>query len=556
MKNVALTTLLLAALFLTVAASASSLASPEDIIEVTSPADDGPGTLRRALEEAQTGDTITFDPTVFPPTSPVTISVTSELPALWRGSLTIDASDAGVILDGGSFPGDWEPGLQIVNSDGNTIRGLQISNFSGRAIDISGDSQYNVIGGDRTVGSGPFGQGNLLIKNGNGIVMSHEGTTLNTITGNLIGTDAAGAVGLGNSVNGVWIVDGPNGNTIGPDNVIAYNGRPAIEVQGFGSLHNTITQNSIHGNGWQGIDVGGSTGAEVVGPTIFDFDLSAGTATGTTCPGCLVEIFSDNGDEGGHFEGQATADGRGSFAFNRGAAFVGPHLTATATDRDGTTSEFSPPTSGATRSLTLQAGNGLTATHLQHRHSRELPDNRIGFGSVGRWSQSHWDQHFYNVGLKRLRVFFNRQEPPAQWDVPEFEIPAEGDALVTRLADNGFIMKYYLTFWDKATYPNGEGYPSPRFKTEGEIENYLEYVRFIVNHFKDRVQYYELWNEPDVYTVGSQGIELADYLNLVERTVPVIREEYPEARIAVGAVSGIRHYDPYQYLLGIVESDV
>jgi hypothetical protein len=36
----------------------------------------------------------------------------------------------------------------------------------------------------------------------------------------------------------------------------------------------------------------------------------------------------------------------------------------------------------------------------------------------------------------------------------------------------------------------------------------------------------------------------------------VIREEYPEARIAVGAVSGIRHYDPYQYLLGIVESDV
>jgi hypothetical protein len=128
--------------------------------------------------------------------------------------------------------------------------------------------------------------------------------------------------------------------------------------------------------------------------------------------------------------------------------------------------------------------------------------------------------------------------------------------MVTRLADNGFKMKYQLTFWDKETYPHGEGYPSPRFKTEGEIENYLEYVRFIVSHFKDRIEYYELWNEPDVHPPGTQAIELPDYLNLVERTVPVIREEYPGARISVGAVSGTRHSDPYQYLLGILESDI
>ncbi|MGD2179401.1 MAG: hypothetical protein PVG71_16470, partial [Anaerolineae bacterium] len=49
-------------------------------ITVTSAADSGPGTLRQALLDAANGDTITFDQNVFPPASPVTISLTSDLP--------------------------------------------------------------------------------------------------------------------------------------------------------------------------------------------------------------------------------------------------------------------------------------------------------------------------------------------------------------------------------------------------------------------------------------------------------------------------------------------
>ena len=53
-----------------------------DIITVTSTKDSGLGTLRQALLDAQNGDTITFDPAVFPAGAPVTISVTSGLPAI------------------------------------------------------------------------------------------------------------------------------------------------------------------------------------------------------------------------------------------------------------------------------------------------------------------------------------------------------------------------------------------------------------------------------------------------------------------------------------------
>jgi hypothetical protein len=532
------------------------IAVPGATIVVTSTADSGPGTLRQAMEQAQSGDTITFDPVTFPPTAPVTISITSELPG-FVGNLTIDASDAGVILDGSNVPGEWVGGLQIGLSNGNTIRGLQISNFSGRAIDISGDSQHNVIGGDRSVGTGPFGQGNMLTHNGNGVILASAGTSFNTITGNLIGTDASGAQGLGNERNGVWIGEGANGNTIGPDNVIAHNGEAGIEVNGYHSKRNTITQNSIHDNGGKGILVIWAAADEHRPPTIFDFDLQTGSATGTTCHYCTVEIFSDSGDEGTIYEGQTSTDGRGVFALDKGAPFIGSHLMATATDGDGNTSEFSVPTSGAAGSLTLQHGNGLTATHHQTRHSRELLDNRLVMAFHGYLSPEGIEPAMYYIGYTRAHGTINAQEPEyVDWDRPEFYIDPSHDAVFTRMADNGLKIDMSLMFWDKATYPGGEGAPCARFKTEGEIERYLEYVRFIVHHFKDRIEYYVLWNEPDIANYCPKWIEVEDYINLVERTVPVIREEYPEAKIVVGAVSGISESDAYEYLLTLLESDI
>ncbi|HLA05800.1 MAG TPA: hypothetical protein VJ022_00025, partial [Anaerolineales bacterium] len=130
---------------------------------VTSPADSGPGTLRQALQDAQSGDTITFDPSVFPPDAPTTIALSSGLPELNQGNLTIDASDAGVILDGSNITTpDPQHGLAIW-SDGNIVLGLQITGFSNAGIALYGE--YNVIGGDRKIGDAPLGQGNLISGN-------------------------------------------------------------------------------------------------------------------------------------------------------------------------------------------------------------------------------------------------------------------------------------------------------------------------------------------------------------------------------------------------------
>ena len=302
----------------------------EAIIVVASTADNGPETLRQALLDAQNGDTITFDPSIFSPNAPVAISITSELPHVEQGNLTLDASNAGVILDGSKVPGAWVSGLQFV-SDGNTIQGFQVSNFSGPGIAIS-DGSNNLIGGDRSIGAGPFGQGNLTILNDVGIGMWGSRASFNTVSGNLIGIDTTGVDDLGNHGTGVVIQEGTSNNIIGPNNIIAYNGGSGIDVRHSpDSLYNSLTQNSIHDNGGNGISLLSSSTGKVTAPVILEHDLQAGSLTGVSCANCIVEIFSDSSDEGEIYEGQTIANGAGAFAFNKGSSFAGAHLTATAT---------------------------------------------------------------------------------------------------------------------------------------------------------------------------------------------------------------------------------
>ena len=513
--------------------------------------------------DAQSGDTITFDPAVFAPDVPATIYLTSSLPLISQGNLKIDASNAGVILDGSNISEDFTSGLEIV-SDGNTIQGLQTVNVSpGAGISLSGGAQRNTIGGDRRVGSGPLGQGNLVSGNGIGIRLIDEGTSFNTITGNLIGTDATEADAWGNSSSGIYIENGARGNTIGPDNIIAYN-EDGITIRDLNSLCNTITQNSIHDNEYQGIYAfeGGNT--ELAAPFVFDFDLATGTVTGTACANGIIEIFSDRGNEGEVYEGRATADSTGAFTFNKGAFFTGPHLTATATDADGNTSWFSIPTSGTSRALVLQQGNNLPRTQLEPKQSRELEDNRIGWLcplEPGLSVQQIEDtvRGTKRLGLKWVESGFDYYDWPfveATGRYSEYYIDPDEDKAITDYVNDGIKIMCTLIFWDEEILDEMGEENYSRFKTEEEIQRWLDYVRFIVRHFKGRIEYYHIWNEPNCPWLPGQHVVLTDSINLVKRTVPVIRQEDPRAKIVVGGLPGMHHAFGRDYFFGIIKSEV
>jgi hypothetical protein len=759
---------------------------------VTSSADSGPGTLRQALLDAASGDTITFAPASFPPAIPATITLAGPLPEITQGELILDASNAGVILDGSSigatpealllddfsltldggpnliangafsadlghwrpWPWDESPGMtrglsagdyhsapagfewsstahagdgrtvydttnssapfdsdpfspgstawipvnsprasdltgrvaelrfwyrygpvrvllvalhpdgQVegiadqwfergdgwreavvslslpvdasavsleldfghserytnglsLSSSGNTVWGLQVTGFPNAGIALHGGARNNVVGGSRGIGAGPLGRANLISGNrGQGVGIWGEGASLNIVRGNIIGADLSGTTPWGGHRDGVHIngadhnlvednliagygtgvyvccvAAGHNtvrGNTIGTntggvtglgnswagvaidrssdnrveDNVIARNGGPGVAVYGAGAQRNTLARNSIHHNGGPGIDLWDGGNGEPAAPLIFRFDLAAGAVSGSACPGCTVEVFSDGEDEGAVYEGQATAGAAGDFALHGGAPFTGPRLAATATDANGNTSEFSLHTSGSGRELTIQAGNDQPASPLQARCQSELADNRLGTLRGGVWTLEGWGDFSCDPqgirGLKLVKLSFNEVEdwPSINWSRPELEISPEQDAFVTSLAENGIQLTYILNFWDKANHPDGWPPIPSRFTTEEEIQRYLDYVRFIVGHFKDRVGAFELWNEPDNSGSAIQHITPEDYVELVRRTVPVIREEFPEAVIVAGSVSYLMNPYAHQHLQHLIQSDV
>jgi len=583
-------------------------------IVVTSAADSGAETLRWALETARSGDTIRFDASIFPSGAPAIIHLRSMLPAVLEDNLTIDASDAGVILDGSSVRGNWVPGVEIVSS-GNTVRGLQILHFSGAGILLCCGAKENVIGGDRNIGAGPIGQGNQVSDNQVGIFLLDKGTSFNVIVGNLVGTDVSGHNPMGNegvgvhiereashnvvgpdniiSYNsmGVYVAGGGTDTRIGPSNTIAFNSEVGVQIYNPGSARNTITRNSIHDNPLMGILLNDGGNGKLSAPYISEFDLERGLIIGQSCPGCLVELFSDEGEEGAVFEGETTADSSGAFRYEGGKALQGPHLTATTADVLGNTSGFSTPTSGTHHIATLQRENSLPRTRLQARESRDIEENRIGTLWTGLWTTERDRELFpnsvldpgviFNLGLKRAVFSANHcNVPKVEWTKPEFSIDPIHDNFISNLADSGVAITYMLSYWDKehvaagglADYgitieymlshwdehhiPTGEEVLYPRFKKEDEIQRYLDFVRFIVGHFKDRIQHYLVWVEPDIKDLTLSWIQVDDYIELVRRVVPIIRQEYPDAKIQVGNTSFLMQPESRDYFFRILRSDI
>lgn len=257
---------------------------------------------------------------------------------------------------GGDTPGERNVisgndyyGLFILDSgtNGNAVSGNYIgtdatgSSDLGNGFDgvyIGTGAQDNVIGGDSP------GERNVISGNDKyGVKIKLSGTISNTISGNYIGTDATGSSDLGNTRDGVVIMDGAQNNVIGGDtpgerNIIAFNGLRGVEVVGATTTSNTITQNSIHSNVGLGINLLSGGNTELSPPTISN--ASCNSISGTAPANATVELFTGPDDEGKTYLTTVSAGGSGDWSASDSFA-VDTYLTATATDAGGNTSEFS-----------------------------------------------------------------------------------------------------------------------------------------------------------------------------------------------------------------------
>ncbi len=168
-----------------------------------------------------------------------------------------------------------------------------------------------------------------------------RGTEGNVVKGNYVGTSADGTDPLPNGWSGISIGGGTTKNIVGPDNVIAFNTYNGVWIgwTDASAIENTITRNAIYGHPYAGIKLVSGGNLEFFAPILTN--VTDKTVSGLASPNSTVEIFSDDDDEGRTYEGTTTADTNGDFSYAQATPFTRPNVTATATDANGNTSEFS-----------------------------------------------------------------------------------------------------------------------------------------------------------------------------------------------------------------------
>ena len=274
-----------------------------------------------------------------------TASHPNAMEGIWIGpggrDNVIGGSGAG---EGNLISGNALYGLNIggANATGNVVKGNLIG------VDVSGEkklqNRYGLVlsaGSQRnTIGGTEPDDANVISGNqSGGMLIRGADTADNVIIGNMIGTDRKGATKLGNGT-AIWLLEGAHGHVIGGTeggqaNVIAFSGIVGIQVEGVDTVGNTIRGNSMYSNAQQGILSVDGGNAGLAPPSL----TAANPVSGTACAGCIVDVYSDDADEGRIYEGSTAADANGSFAFDKKTS--GPFVTATATDSHGNTSSFS-----------------------------------------------------------------------------------------------------------------------------------------------------------------------------------------------------------------------
>jgi hypothetical protein len=256
----------------------------------------------------------------------------------------------------GNFIGTDAFGTKALpNTDGIVVGSSFLTTFAGNV--ISGNLRYGISFGD--------GQPNSQV----------------VVQDNYIGTDVTGANALGNGSAGVFFGVYPSSNDTVSGNIIAYNGGDGVEVTGNYSVEISIRGNSIFANAGLGIDLGG-TGVPVLndsqghgGPNWYQnfpvLTSAVTSGTSTVVSGTFGEASEPNfpqtfdfyanpaADPSGYGQGKTYlgsasvttgANGNASFLVTfPTATTAGQVISATATDPNGNTSEFSAD-------MTVQAG--------------------------------------------------------------------------------------------------------------------------------------------------------------------------------------------------------
>jgi hypothetical protein len=98
-----------------------------------------------------------------------------------------------------------------------------------------------------------------------------------------------------------------------------------------------------------------------------------------------------------------------------------------------------------------------------------------------------------------------------------------------------------LTTYDDPKLAEIYGYrPAPPIKDPASMEAWLKFIEATIRRYKDRITYWEIWNEPNHRNYWGAPPDGKEYGQLLKQTAELIRRIQPNAIIIGGSTAGIQ----------------
>lgn len=184
--------------------------------------------------------------------------------------------------------------------------------------------------------------------------------------------------------------------------------------------------------------------------------------------------------------------------------------------------------------LSLRGADAAETGALDPRDS----DNPYGVLAFLHWDHDWNDHHFKPADIEKAADLM--QEAGIGWVRVDFlwdDIePSRGewkwdkyDHMVETLRSRGIRILGILNY--------NTGWASSKWNDAPTPELYVEYARQVVARYKDRVRYWEIWNEPDSKIYWEPQDDMRSYTALLTAVYPVIKQEDPTSRVVLGGLS-------------------
>ncbi len=188
---------------------------------------------------------------------------------------------------------------------------------------------------------------------------------------------------------------------------------------------------------------------------------------------------------------------------------------------------------------------------IKPKTSKEIVDSNfcVGFETLDRdtFDPSRCYEKVGQTGVKWVRVQSGWMKTEKELGVYMFEWL---DAIVNGLLEQGVRVWLDLGYSNplhvpECDHPYGVGFPP--IKTESARSAWRRYIFALTEHFMDRIDHYEVWNEPDWAYWTPNGPNPREYGQFTAETARIIKSLQPKAKVALTFASAADTPDSTRY---------